>query len=83
MEKFPLNKFNKIRKVASAAIHLASMDPTHPAISHEGHTINAMKRPDSEIAQVQESASVSNKSQLDEQLKNQTVDYFNKEKESA
>jgi hypothetical protein len=81
MEKFPMDpikKINKIRKVTSAAIHIAAMDASLSALKAEEHTTNINKKPELEITQVQQTpAEVRNP--LDEQLKKSTQDYFKKE----
>ncbi len=82
MEKSPLHKFNKIRKVTSAAIHMASMDPTHSALKPEDHTANINKKPEIEVTQVQQNPSTS-QSALDEQLKKGVQEYLKNEKDSA
>jgi hypothetical protein len=82
MEKSPLNKFNKIRKVTSAAMHIASMDVAHAALKPEDHTANINKKPEIEIAQVQQNPSEA-LNPLDEQLKKTTQEYFKNEKRGA
>lgn len=81
VEKSPLNKLNKIRKVASAAVHLASMDPLspHSILKSEDHTAHINKKPEIEIAQVQPRQASSQETLLNKQLKKTTEDYFEQE----
>jgi hypothetical protein len=82
MEKFPSNpikKINQIRKVASAAMHIASMDVAHAALKPEDHTANINKKPETEIAQIQQQNPSNVQNALDVQLKKTTDDYFGQE----
>jgi len=87
MEKFPFKKFNQIRKVASAAIHMAAMDPSHAAINQHEH-VTHIKKPgiESSVATPEEAQTTQEQSkeeQLAENLKKVTEDYFKNEKEAS
>lgn len=72
MEKLPIHKLNKIRKVASAAIHIAAMDPSHPAL-----------KPEIKITQAEQEQALLKETPLDTQLKKTTADFFKQKKLAA
>ncbi len=79
MEKLPIKKFNQVRKVASAAIHIAAMDPSHAALKPENHLKYLNKKNETEIVEVQQQNPAETRNMLDEQLKKGVEDYFKKE----